>query len=42
MQKREKKGGEEIKWGTLYKYMEMSQQKSLYNYYILRKAFKKQ
>jgi hypothetical protein len=34
-------GGDEPNQGTLYAFMEMSQQNPLYNYYILIKIFKK-
>jgi hypothetical protein len=38
--KRENNEGDEPNQGTLYAYMEMSQQNSLYSYYMLMKTFK--
>jgi hypothetical protein len=40
-EKRENSRGDEPTWGTLYAYMEMSQQNPLYNCYILIKMLKK-
>jgi hypothetical protein len=36
--KKQHKGGDEPNWGTLHIYMETSQQKPLYNYYMLIKS----
>jgi hypothetical protein len=37
--KRENNRGEEPNWGTIYVYVEISQQNPLYNYYIPIKMF---
>jgi hypothetical protein len=39
--KREINGGNELSCGTLYTYMELSQQNPLYNYYTVIKSLKK-
>jgi hypothetical protein len=39
LEKREKKGGEEPNWGTIYLYLEMSQQNSLCKYHLLIETF---
>jgi hypothetical protein len=39
--KREKNKGDEPNWGTLYAYVEMSQETPLYDYCKLIKTFKK-
>jgi hypothetical protein len=38
---RENNGVDELNWGILYVYIEMSQQNALYNYHILIKMFLK-
>jgi hypothetical protein len=40
--KKENNGRDEPNWGTVCVCMEMLQQNSLYNYYELRKMFKKE
>lgn len=38
--KKKNNGGDELNWGTLYEYIEKSQQSPLYKHYILIKCLK--